>query len=165
MASSLRIVTQPSFVPVTTAQEVRPSLATSTPELGRSPKAGLQRSVPKGRGLGTPGPDGGFALSLVAKALHDFNLDPSENHHDVEAALAALVSVRAGAAGRGPCRSDVEAIADLFGYRTTASADVVARRRRLMAGVGHSYFRLRAFVDAVASEATQAPEPADAELS
>jgi hypothetical protein len=84
-------------------------------------------TYPRAAGSVFPVPTAATRSSWSEQALHGFHLDGSENHHDVEVALAALVvSARAGAAGRGPSRSDVDAVADQFGFRRPATPDEVA---------------------------------------
>jgi hypothetical protein len=144
-------VTQPTFSPTSDVAQVRASRATSTPELARPKKAGLlgAPAADRRRGQGTPGPDGGYALTLVEHLMHDFVLLPSESHHDVMVGVAALAAKRAGLMGRGPTRTDVEVAADLFGFRHAATPGVLGDRAARFSGLGHSYFRTRAFVDSV----------------
>jgi len=121
-----------------------------TPEIGRTPKAGLQRSphAPKGASRGTPGPDAGFALTLAQRALHDYDL-PGENLHDIELGVALLAAKRAGLVGRAPCSTDVAVVMDLFGLRSPQNTAAREDRLRRFPGLAHSYVAQRAFVDAI----------------
>jgi hypothetical protein len=126
-------------------------MATATPEIGRVKKAGLlgAPSEDAGRGRGTPGPDGGYALTLVERAVHNLHVT-DVSHHDLVTGIAALAAKRAASYGRGPCMPDVVVALDLFDFRVTdPDPTVVAARATLFAGVGHSYFATRALVDAV----------------
>jgi hypothetical protein len=124
---------------------------TATPEIGKAKKPGLL-GAPRddaGRGRGTPGPDGGYALTLTERAVHDLHV-ADVTHHDLVAGVAALAAKRAGLLGRGPSIKDVHAALDLFEFRATSPEPaVVAARATLFAGIGHSYFATRALVDAV----------------
>ncbi len=148
-------MTQPTFNPIDDASAVRKSTPTPTPELGRPLKVGLLRSPTSksGRGRGTPGPDGGYALRLADHLGHQLVLTPRENLHDVEVGLAALATKRAGLAGRGPTMTDLKAAADLFGFRDQATEELTVDRLRRFSGLGHSYFALRRFVDSVSDAA------------
>ena len=153
-------MTQPTFVPVSSSGAVRASMTTKTPEIGRAKKAGLLGAPGSatGAGHGTTGPDAGFALTLAARAVHGLVLSNGESTHDLEVGVAALASKRAALAGRGPSKSDVEVVLDLFGLRLADVEDVVADRRRRFSGLAHSYFHQRAFVDAVPEAAlSQSP--------
>ncbi len=144
-------MTQPSFVPVADSGAVRRTMATETPQIGRPKKPGLLGAPSKdsGSGRGTTGPDGGYALTLVQRAIHELEFAPGESHHDLEVGIAALAAKRAALSGRAPCASDVEVALDLFELRVSASDRVLADRIVRFRGVGHSYFALRHFVDTV----------------
>ena len=150
-------MTQPSFVPVSAASTVRPTMPTETPEIGRAKKPGLLGAPGSsgGEGRGTPGPDAGFALTLAERALHHMTLSPAESHHDVEVALAIVAAKRAGLVGRGPTNSDITVACELFGLGVDVGDEVVTDRVRRFAGLGHSYFLQRAFVDAIPVAALQ----------
>ncbi len=130
-------------------------MTTETPEIGRPKKAGLLGAPHAGTGTGhgTPGPDAGYALTLAEHFLHHVTLAAGDSHHDLEVGLAALASKRAGLVGRGPTATDVQVAAELFGIGVDAPSDVVADRVQRFAGLGHSYFLQRAFVDSVPTDA------------
>ena len=144
-------MTQPSFVPQSQTATVRGTTPTAGPEFGRPKKPGLlgQPNAASGSGRGTPAPDAGYALTLAERAVHHLTLDAGVDEHDVVAGIAALAAKRAGLAGRGPTMTDVEFALDLFAFRTSSTATAASERKALFAGLGHSYFALRAFVDAV----------------
>ncbi|MBU6233308.1 MAG: hypothetical protein KJS64_03570 [Acidobacteria bacterium] len=157
-------MTQPHFVPVADVATVRPSIPTPTPETGRPKKPGLLGAPrhQRVRGQGTPGPDGGYALTVTHAVLEQWHGDHIDgvDHHDLVAGVAALASKRAGLFGRGPSRSDVEVALRLIGV-SAHSASISPAWEVRFAGIGHSYFRLRDFVDAVGDEFLRV-SPADA---
>jgi len=129
-------------------------MPTAGPEIGRPKKAGLlgAPSDDSGLGRGTTGPDGGYALTLAERAVHDLRVDDID-HHDLVVGVAALAAKRAAFVGRGPSIGDVHAALDLFDLRDPHPApEVVEARATLFAGIGHSYFATRAFVDAVSND-------------
>ena len=134
---------------------MRPSSPTPSAEIGRPQKPGLLGAPHEhgGAGRGTPGPDGGFALSLAARLVHRLELAPNESVHDIEIGIALLAAKRAGLVGRAPSRSDVEVALDLFRFRGRADDAVASDRRRRFKGVAHSYETQRAFVDGVSDDA------------
>jgi hypothetical protein len=142
-------VTQPTFVPITEAATVRPSMATPTPEIGRPKKAGLlgRPSVSGGPQHGSTGPDGGYALTLAERALATIHLE-GVGHHDALTGVALLAARRAASAGRSPASSDVEVAVDLLGLRSDEPRARADARRRLT-GIAHDYSAQRRFVDDV----------------
>ena len=149
-------MTQPSFVPITAADQVRPALALSVPGAWTSDRPGDLHgpSQPTGRGHGTPGPDQGYALHLARRFEDRLQLRPDEEVEDVLLGGALVASRRSGLFGRAPCIYDLDFVMDLFGFTDAAApADVVAARRGLFRAVAHSYVAQRALVDAVPTEA------------
>ena len=157
-------MTQPNFVPVADVSAVRPSIPTPAPETGRPKKAGLLGSPSHGRvrGQGTPGPDGGYALTVTNAVLADWHVNhlSGVDHHDLVAGIAALASKRSGLFGRGPSRSDVETSLRLVGI-TPHAHSLEATWAPRFAGIGHSYFLLRDFVELVSDDDLRV-SPADA---
>ncbi len=126
--------------------EVRPTVSTTTPEIGRTPKVGLLRHVPTSAGTGTQAPGEGFALTLAERECANLHID-GVDHHDLVVGIALVAAKRASLAGRGPTVYDVRAALDHFGLRTHES-DTTAD----FAGIAHSYATQRRFVDAVSEE-------------
>jgi len=139
-------MTQPTFSPVSRSGEVRPTVATSTPEIGRTQKAGLLRHAPTTAGSGTNAPGEGFAMTLAERECADLHVD-GVDHHDLVVGIALVAAKRASLAGRGPTVYDVRAALDLFGLRTHESGTSAD-----FAGIAHSYAAQRRFVDAVTEE-------------
>lgn len=109
--------------------------------------------MPSGKGVGTTGPDQGYAFSLASRLAPRLHLTDSEDRHDVALGIALLGSRRAGLAGRAPCFYDLEAAASLFGYLGDAPEDLIEYRRTSFKGVCHNYESQRALVDSVTDDA------------
>lgn len=127
-------------------------MTTQTPEIGRTPKAGLQRSAHPAIGLGhgTMAPGEGFALTIAHRECAKLNFAHAHDRHDVEVGIGLVAAKRASLVGRGPILDDVRVALDHFGLRD----DVIDRdKTRPFAGLAHSYFAQRRFVDAVDAEA------------
>jgi hypothetical protein len=143
-------VAQPTFVPVADADRVRPSFPQPIPLKARTRPGELRSpSVPTGKGVGTTGPDQGFALTLAHRLTPSLHLEEGEDRHDVSLGLALLASRRSALAGRAPCLYDVQVAAGLFGYLSAAPEDLVAYRHSRFAGLVHSYESQRKLVDSV----------------
>jgi len=142
---------QPTFVPVSDADRVRPSIPAPVPLKARTGRPGELRSpiAPVGRGIGTTGPDQGYALNLAHRLAPRLRLADGEDRHDVTLGVALLGSRRASLVGRAPSIHDLEVAAGLFGLFIEAPEDLVALRRELFRGLAHSYDAQRALIDAV----------------
>lgn len=103
--------------------------------------------VPWGGAFGTPGPDTGYALTLLRKRHLD--LLPGESRSDAEAALGAVMAARASRLGRAPVAADAEVAEAILGF---GSVDP-SRRRSWTAGLAHDPGRARRLVAAVDPEA------------
>ena len=139
-------MTQPTFSPVTRSGEVRPTVATAAPEIGRPQKAGLLRHVPSISGAGTQAPGEGFAMTLAERECAELHVE-GVDHHDLVVGIGLVAAKRASLAGRGPTVYDVRAALEHFGLRNPDSAAVAA-----FAGLAHSYVAQRRFVDSVSEE-------------
>ena len=139
-------MTQPTFSPVSRSGEVRATVSTTTPEIGRTKKAGLLRHAPTGAGAGTQAPGEGFALTLAERECADLNVEGVE-HHDLVVGIALVAAKRASLAGRAPTVYDVRAALDLFGLRSHESRSTTG-----FAGLAHSYVAQRRFVDDVTED-------------
>jgi hypothetical protein len=150
-------VAQPTFVPVPDADRVRPSIPAPVPIKARTGRPGELRSpvAPSGRGVGTTGPDQGYALSLAHRLAPRLRLTDGEDRHDVALGVALLGSRRAALNGRAPSIYDLEVAAGLFGFLTDAPADLVAHRSQPFRGLAHSYDAQRALIDSVPETSLQ----------
>ncbi len=115
--------------------------------------------VPAGPGFGTPGPDTGYALRLLAE--RDLDLEPDEDIERVRAAAINLVSARAAHFGRAPSRSDIDAVLALMGLHAdvtgTFRSALGADRRRWVKKAAHGAMYGRALVAAVDDDLLYAP--------
>ena len=156
-------MTQPSFVPITEADQVRPSLRLSVSEGWTADRpAELQIPVrPQGRSHGTPGPDQGFALSLARRFEDKLVLAPSEVADDVLVGCAMVASRRSALFGRAPSVYDLELALGLWGFcDPNAPAELVERRTEAFRSAPHHYTVQRSIVDSV-PEATLRLTPAE----
>jgi hypothetical protein len=152
-------MTQPTFVPISEADQVRParhlhvpgSWTTSRPAELHVPTA------PAGRSVGTPGPDAGFALRLARRFEHDLQLTEGESEHDVLFGVALLAAKRAALFGRAPCIYDVQFALNHWCFLSEAPADLVAERRAAFSAVSHDYVAQRALVDVVPDDVLRRP--------
>ena len=156
---------QPSFVPITEADQVRPTMAQpSSTGLSGRPAEQRSTSVPHGGGFGSPGPDGGYAITLAHRLADRMVLTEGEDRHDVEIGAGLLAARRASFFGRGPCVYDVEVALGLFGFLAPAPEDLIEYRRILFQAIGHQWMAQRALVDGVPETALRL-SPADAAAS
>jgi hypothetical protein len=147
-------MTQPNFVPIAEADQVRParSLAVPAPWMATRPAELRVPTRPISASLGTPGPDQGFALRLARRFEDQLRRGPGENAEDIIEGAALIASRRAGLFGRAPSVYDVRLALELFGFLVDAPADLVAERTTRFRGVAHDYVAQRALVDGI-------PEP------
>ncbi|MEX2279596.1 MAG: hypothetical protein WEA76_05850 [Acidimicrobiia bacterium] len=87
--------------------------------------------VPHGEGFGTPGPDTGFALTLIDRA------DLPERSKGLDKVLGALMGARAASFGRAPTPEDLEVAKLLCGIGETLPDHLVERRRRWVEATAH----------------------------
>lgn len=127
-------------------------MTTQTPDLGRTPKPGLQRSAHPGSGpgYGTPAPGEGFALTIAHRECAKLTFAHEHDRLDVELGVALVGAKRASLVGRGPILDDIRVALDLFGLR---SAEVIDHEMaRPFSGLAHSYVAQRRLVDAVGAD-------------
>jgi hypothetical protein len=150
-------MTQPSFVPIVSSDQVRPAYRLSTPADWRQTRVAEVRGPehPKGRVLGVPGPDQGYAL-LVAHQLFEEQLvlTPGITAEDALVGCAEVASARAALFGRAPVAKDIELALLLFGFLGDGDvpADLVAWRAPLFQAAAHHYQQQRAIVASVPEE-------------
>ncbi len=157
-------MTQPTFVPIAEADQVRPARHLHVPGTWTTSRPAELKvpGQPRGRAVGTPGPDSGFALRLARRLEHELRLREGESEHDVLLGAALVASKRAALFGRAPSIYDVRFALNLWGFLDDgAGAELVERRRSAFSSVSHDYVAQRALVDSV-DEATLRLSPADA---
>jgi len=147
-------MTQPTFVPIAEADQVRPARHLHVPGswTATRPAELTVPAAPSGRSLGTPGPDSGFALRLAKRFEHDVQLGEGETEHDVVLGVALVAAKRAALFGRAPSVYDVRFALDHWQFLVDAPAEVRAERRALFSSVSHDYVAQRALVDSVPEE-------------
>jgi hypothetical protein len=148
-------MTQPSFVPITEADQVRPALRLQVPAAWSPSRPADHRGAgqPTGRRLGTPGPDQGFALRLAHRRAPAFKLTEGEHLEDVVIGCALVAARRAALFGRAPSIHDLNVVVKLFGFESdSVPEDLVVYRRQAFDGVSHDYQKQRALVDSLPEE-------------
>lgn len=145
-------MTQPSYVPIVEADQVRPAYRLRTPSQWTAGRVADLKAPeqPRGPELGVPGPDQGYAL-LLAHRLFEERLELSDGitPDDALVGAAAVAGARAALFGRAPVAKDVELGLVLFGFLGGAPADLVAHRSPLFQAAGHHYDQQRRIVAAV----------------
>jgi hypothetical protein len=156
-------MTQPTFVPIAEADQVRPARHLHVPGswTATRPAELAVPTVGRGRETGTPGPDSGFALRLAKRFEHDLRLQEGESEHDVVLGVALVAATRAALFGRAPCIHDVRFALNLWSFLQDAPTDLVASRRAAFSSISHDYVAQRALVDSVPEE-TLRRRPEDA---
>ena len=88
--------------------------------------------MPSGDGFGTPGPDAGFAKTLISRA------DIDGRSPELDAVLSAIMVARASSLGRAPTTTDLEAAKAMCGIGRGDAPDWVhERRRQWMHAIAH----------------------------
>jgi hypothetical protein len=145
-------MTQPSYVPIGEADQVRPAYRLKTPADWRQNRVAelLTPDHPPGRRLGVPGPDQGYALLVAHELFADrLELTAGITAQDALVGCAAVASARAALFGRAPVGKDVELALVLFGFLGGAPAELVERRASLFCAAAHHYGQQRRIVEAV----------------
>ncbi|HEY7133553.1 MAG TPA: hypothetical protein VIB48_00680 [Acidimicrobiia bacterium] len=109
----------------------------------------LVAGQPKGTLLGRPGPNIGYALTLVNRWKDRFKLAPGEHYDDAAAVVAEIAMKRAALFGRAPVATDVELAMELLGYTSELPAATAEARMRAVHDAGHDYPARRELVDRV----------------
>jgi len=148
-------VTQPSFVPVVEADQVRRAYQLEVPSIWTTSRPSELRGTraPSGAFLGTPGPDQGFALKLARRFEDRLVLAAGEHVEDALWGCTAVAMRRAASYGRAPVIHDLTLAFTLWGFLEGAPADLVAAREPLFRSASHHYQVQRTIADCV-SEAT-----------
>jgi len=154
-------VAQPEYVPLATADRVRPAERLPQHDGWRQDRpAEITRfGPPTGRFFGKPGPDQGYALTL-AETFHDrLELAAGEHAEDAMEGCLGVGLRRASIFGRAPVVHDLTLAFTLWGFLGGAAKELVEFRVPLFQAVAHDYSRQRDVVDRVA-EATLRLTPA-----
>lgn len=145
---------QPDYVPLSTTDKVRAPERLPVPDAWRPdrPAEFKGNRLREGRGLGTPGPDQGYALKLVRQFEKRLELAPGETAEDAIAGCVGVGLKRAALFGRAPVVYDLELAFTLFGFLGGAPIELVSFRKPLFQSASHHYWDLRAIVDRVPDE-------------
>jgi hypothetical protein len=158
-------VTQPTFVPIAEADQVRPArhLRLPGPWTASRPAEVVGPVRRRSRAMGTPGPDSGFALRLARRFEHELKLAEGESESDVAFGAALVAAKRAALFGRAPSIYDVRFALNLWGFLDDAPHEVVAPRRDAFSAISHDYVAQRRLVDSIPDEVLRlSPEEARA---
>jgi hypothetical protein len=145
-------MTQPSFVPIVEADQVRSTYRLRVPGIWTQSRPSELRGTapPAGPSFGTTGPDQGFALKLARQFENRLQLSEGESTADVIAGCTAVAMRRAAKFGRAPIIHDLAFAFTLWGFLGEAPDDLVAARAPLFRSAAHHYSAQRAIADAVA---------------
>jgi hypothetical protein len=156
-------MTQPTFVPIAEADQVRPARHLHVPGTWTTSRP-AEVTVPArlgGRNVGTPGPDSGFALRLAKRFEPELKLGEGESEHDVLLGVALVAAKRSALFGRAPSVYDVRFALNLWGFLEDVPADRRAVRKLAFSGVSHDYAVQRTLVDSVPEDTLRlSPEEA-----
>jgi hypothetical protein len=147
-------MTQPTFVPIADADQVRSARHLHVPDSWTTDRP-AELHIPtahKGPNVGTPGPDAGFALRLAGRYEDELRLGDGETVHDSLVGCALIAARRSALVGRAPCIYDVQVALALWGFLVDAPAELQAARRAAFSSVSHDYVAQRALVDAIPEE-------------
>ncbi len=161
-------VTQPSFVPIVEADQVRQAYRLEVPNIWTQSRPSELRgtSLPKGRQLGRPGPDQGFALKLARRFEDRLVLMAGESAEDAIAGCTAVAMRRCAKFGRAPSVYDLTFAFTLWGFLGGAPADLVEVRGPLFRSAAHHYKAQRLIADSVSEETLRlTPEDVEERLS
>lgn len=89
------------------------------------------QQMPWGGVFGTPGPDAGFALRIIAES------ELADRSDGLEAVLAALMTARASLLGRAPVPEDLAVALVVAGYGENLPAGLAERRERWVEATAH----------------------------
>jgi len=144
-------LTQPSFVPVVEADQVRRAYQLQVPEIWTTSRPSELRGTraPSGTFLGTPGPDQGFALKLARRFEDRLILGAGEQAEDAMVGCTAVAMRRAASFGRAPVIHDLTLAFTLWGFMVGAPADLVEARGPLFRSASHHYQAQRVIADCV----------------
>ena len=149
----------PEFVPTTLDEQPRTGLQLPPSRRGRElvkPAMNMSRQ-PEGPGMGTPGPDQGYALRLAHGMEDQLVVADGEHRHDAVAGCLGVALRRAALFGRGPTIHDLRVAFRIFGYLGGAPDELVAWRRPLFDSAHHHYWDQRDIADLVPESTLRLP--------
>ncbi len=120
----------------------------------------LEAGQPSGALLGSPGPNVGYALTLVERIKDQLVTAPHEHVDDAMGVLAEIAMKRAALFGRAPVMADIDAARALLGYNGNVPDDFVEWRVRAVHDANHDYVQRRSLIDAVPADLLRLPATA-----
>ncbi len=160
-------MTQPSFVPIAEADQVRRAYRLEVPSIWTAtrPSELRQTTAPSGPRLGVPGPDQGYALKLARRFEDELTLTDGESAEDAVAGCVAVALRRAAGYGRAPVIFDLSFAFMLWGFLGGAPDDLVSARAPLFRSAAHQYDVQRVIADCVRPTTLRlTPEEVEARL-
>ena len=147
-------MTQPSFVPIVEADQMRPAYRLQVPNIWTQSRPSEQRGATRvpGKLLGTPGPDQGFALKLARRFEERLVLDEGETAEDAIVGCTAVAMRRCATFGRAPAVYDLSFAFTLWGFLGGAPDDLIEVRAPLFRSASHHYTAQRVVADSVRVE-------------
>ena len=144
-------MTAPDYVPLASADRIRPIDRLPVPRSWRSTRPGevLDPVPPPGSKFGSTGPDLGYGLKLARRFEPKVELTEGEHAADAIAGCFATGAKRAASYGRAPVIFDMELAFALWGFLGDAPSDLIAFRKPLFMGAAHEYWEQRQIVDRV----------------
>ena len=159
---------QPDYVPLSSVDRVRLTERLPPPRRWVQDRPGEINvsSHPKGRRLGVPGPDQGYAMNLAEKLEDRLQLAEGERAEDVTAGCVGVATRRAAMFGRAPVMADLQVAFGIWGFLGDAPQELVDLRKPLFQGTAKAYLDQRAIVDHVREPALRlTPEEVHQELA
>ncbi len=158
-------MTQPSFVPIVEADQVRRAYQLRAPSIWTQsrPSELHGTSQPAGARLGTPGPDQGFALKLARRFEQRIALVAGESVEDAIAGCTAVAMRRSARFGRAPVLHDLTFGFTLWGFLGDPPSDLIEARGPHFRSAGHHYQQQRAIADSVPEQTLRLTPEAVAE--
>jgi hypothetical protein len=158
-------VTQPSYVPIAEADQVRRAYRLHVPGAWTQSRPSELRGTgqPTGIRLGSPGPDQGYALKLARRFEDRLALAAGESHEDAVAGCTAVAMRRAAGFGRAPVVHDLTFAFTLWGFLGDPPRDLITARGPLFRSAAHDYGAQRAIADSVPAETLRMSPQAIAE--
>ncbi len=157
---------QPNFAPISETSRLRSIDELEVPRRWSPYRTGELRfnkkpGQPRGKWLGSPGPDLGYALKLAEHLEHHIKLGKDESLHDAIDGIVVVAMKRSSYFGRAPMIGDIKFAINICGFSADLSGDKAKRRQELFASIGHSYDKKRRLASLINEDLLQlSPENA-----
>ncbi|MDG2427084.1 MAG: hypothetical protein P8M16_01540 [Acidimicrobiales bacterium] len=148
-------MTAPSYVPQSAVRSTERAYLSPRRRLGswHADRPGeVTEGQPRGEGLGSQGPDQGYALRLARGFTTQLRLGVNEHAADVIAGCVSVALKRAALFGRAPMVADLELAFRIFGFLDEIpTGNRLDERRHLFAEASHHhhYAEVRRIADRV----------------